>query len=176
MKKTAVIFLLFIFLFNTIGYFIVFRVSQLHVKEAMKKDIENGILNRSVERIIVKNNELASINWLEKDEFEYKSERYDILDRSVEDDVTVFYCVHDKKETHLFNKLADHVKGDVSRSKSDKNSSPKSVSDTSVKIIKHYLFSFDPVVITLDNNSFLPVISNYKFALISAPFQPPELA
>jgi hypothetical protein len=176
MKKATVIFLLFIFLFNTMGYFIVFRVSQLHVKAAVKRDIENGILNKSVTRVIIKNTELASLNWLEKDEFEYKNERYDVMDRDVEGNTTVFYCVHDKKETHLFSKMADHVKGDFSKTRSGKNPSPKSVTDTSVKFIRHQLFSFDPAVITLDNNSFLPVISNYKFALISAPFQPPELA
>jgi hypothetical protein len=176
MKKAGSIFLLFIFLFNTMGYFIAFKVSQVQIKQEIRRDIERGTKNCSVSEITIENSKLASINWVEDDEFEFNNERYDLLKKSPGSKSTTFICINDSKESSLFGNMNEHVKNNVSGTKSTKDSSSKSITDNVVKISKQVSFSFNPSVIFINSNSFLPFLSNYKFALIKANFQPPELA
>jgi hypothetical protein len=176
MKKAAAIFLLAIFLFNTMGYFIAFKISELQIKEAIREDIENGILHNSVSAIVIENSKLASLNWLEEDEFEYNNERYDVLHKSADATTTTFYCIDDSKESILFSNMNEHVKNHVTPVKSTKDAAAKTIADNIVKITKHHSYTFDPAVVTLNSSSFPPVLSNYTSALIRASFQPPELA
>jgi hypothetical protein len=176
MKKAGSIFLLSIFLFNTMGYFIAFKISQVEIKQEIRKDIENGTTSNSVSEIVIGNSELASVNWVEDDEFEYNNERYDLVKKSEGGTSTTFYCIKDSEESTLFSNMYEHVKNHVSGAKSTKDSSSKVVGDNVVKIVNLHSFSLNPPVLSLNNNSFLPFLSNYKFALLKANFQPPELA
>jgi hypothetical protein len=176
MKKAGSIFLLFIFLFNTMGYFIAFKINQEAIRRGMRKDIENGIINSSVSKIVIENSELASVNWIENDEFEYNNERYDLIKKSENSSNIIFYCINDSKESSLFSGMYEHVKNHISGTKSDKSSSSKIVGDNIIKIVHLNSFKFNAPVLDLNQNSSLPYLSNYKFALIKANFQPPELA
>ncbi|MCW3070529.1 MAG: hypothetical protein JWO44_419 [Bacteroidetes bacterium] len=176
MKKAAAIFLLSIFLFNTMGYFIAFKISQLQIKEAIREDIENGILHNSVSTLVIENSKMASLNWLEDDEFEYNNERYDVLHKSSNGGSTTLYCINDSKESVLFSNMDEHVKNHVTPVKSTKDAAAKTIADNVVKIVKHHSYSIDAAALTLNSNSFPPFFSNYTFALIEANFQPPELA
>src|ERR1700752_1646020 len=105
MKKTGSIFLLSIFLFNTMGYFIAFKISQVEIKQGIRKDIEKGIMGNSVSKIVIENSELASVNWVEDDEFEYNNERYDLIKKSENRTNTIFYCINDSEESSLFGNM-----------------------------------------------------------------------
>jgi len=176
MKKAAALFLLSIFLFNTMGYFIAFRISELQIKQAIREDIENGILQNSVSTLVIENSRLAGINWLEDDEFEYNGERYDVVHRSSNQYNTTFYCINDSRESGLFSNMSEHVKDHVSPVKPGKDAAAKTISGDVVKITNRHSYTVDPAVLTLKPASFPPFSSNYTFALIEASFQPPELA
>ncbi|MDF2436853.1 MAG: hypothetical protein K0Q95_1229 [Bacteroidota bacterium] len=174
MKKAAVFFLLAIFLFNTMGYFILFRVQQLEIKAVMKKEIKNGTIGNSVCVIVIDKASADEINWVESSEFDYRGVRYDILHQKGSANSITYYCIPDKKETFLLGHLNVHIRDNVSGNKDRKSHSQK-VEDV-VKISTHTSTHIVPAIILLQDSDFIPFISHYKFALIKASFQPPELA
>ncbi|HEX8516089.1 MAG TPA: hypothetical protein VF868_07805 [Bacteroidia bacterium] len=175
MKRVLTFFLLSIFLFNTMGYFVVFKIGRDHIKRALKQDIENGILHTSISTIVIPNTELNDLSWLEHDEFEYNHERYDVLRIAEDENSTTFYCIHDKKETHLFSKLSKHVKDHVAQNKQPfKHSKSKNILDNSEKILESSMISFASPFIFTEKVELTPPFSTYKFQFVSYNFQPPE--
>lgn len=177
MKKVAAYFLLSIFLFNTMGYFVVFKFSQYQIKEAIKKDIENGVIDNALTSFEIKNADLSSINWTDgEDEFEYNGNRYDIVHQIATKNGITFFCINDAQEGKLFSNLDGHIKNHVTPTKPEKNNSTKSLTDDVVKFCSKDTFTVKAILPSTITKSFLPFILNYKFAVIKANFQPPELA
>ncbi|MCW3102911.1 MAG: hypothetical protein JWO09_1351 [Bacteroidetes bacterium] len=112
MKKAFAIFFLFVFLFNTAGYFLVFHAQQYSIKQEMKANIRLGVFDDRVCAITIDNHLLSSAGSsfeLQGDEFIYKGKQYDILSRKTEGNTTTFYAVNDTKEEHLLASLEDHI-------------------------------------------------------------------
>ncbi|MCW3070656.1 MAG: hypothetical protein JWO44_546 [Bacteroidetes bacterium] len=112
MKKVFAIFFLFIFLFNTVGYLLVYHAEQYAIKQEMKINIRLGVFDERVSAITIDNALLSSAGSefeLKGDEFIYKGKQYDILSKKTEGNKTTFYAVNDTKEEHLLSSLEDHI-------------------------------------------------------------------
>jgi hypothetical protein len=173
MKKTFIILLLSIFLFNTIGYFIVFKVSQLSIKESMRENIGKGILNYSLSKLVISKASLSEINWLEEDEFIFKNNRYDVVNLVEDEQTFIFYCVLDEEETCLVSRMADHLKDNGAKDRSSKNTSLKTI-DNSVKIVSDSFYELHPAITILCKTLMDYDHPHYNFDFLTVSFQPPE--
>jgi hypothetical protein len=100
LKKAAASFLLFIFLFNSMGYYFLFEVNRALVKREMTAQMQRSGVKLSILRISdpVRNPDFKR---LDKREFLYQGKMYDILKEVKKGAVSIFYCIHDEKEQKL---------------------------------------------------------------------------
>ena len=105
MKKIAVIAVLFVFMVNTMGYYIVFRCNQYLVKKEMVAQIRGGIFHSDIVLLkILSPEKEQQFHWRDKNEFSWYGKLYDVIVERKSGDTTMFYCLRDKKEETL---LAD---------------------------------------------------------------------
>lgn len=144
MKKIAIFSLLAIFLFNSVGYFIVFKVAQLEARKEIKTKIKLGLPDNELTAIEFNKNDLTNIHWVkENKEFYYKGKLYDVVKKDEKNSTIVFYCIDDKQEHALFASLNEHVDKYISSQDSRKNSSSKKLNNHVVKIYYSNSFGFN---------------------------------
>jgi hypothetical protein len=184
MKKTAPLFLLTIFLFNTMGYFIVFKIAQHQIKSEVADLVSSFELSKFTEnnneltKIKVHKNELYKIDFKDKGkEIFLDNKMYDIVKTTETDEHMIYHCLHDKKESILVAGLKEHVNNNVISDNPIKNNSPKK---TSVPIIKLYFqnneISFTPKVKSITSITLDFKRSNYNSISLKVSSPPPELA
>lgn len=174
MKKTVAIFLLSIFLFNTAGFYLIFKATQYQIKSVIQNEIRSGFDSPELETLIIPKTNLAGIEWLESGkEMRYHDQLYDIV-KSVETSTTLtFYCINDTKEKALYSKLEDHINTHVISTNPVKNNSSKKLIDTVVKLY----FSIQNSFSLFQNESNIKYFTSnliYTPALIEINSPPPE--
>ena len=133
MKKTAAIFLLSIFLFNTVGYVIAFKAVQFEIKTEVQNEIIKGLNINELTPVTINKNNLATVEWFEDGkEMHYKGEMYDVV-KSAEDATSItYYCINDKQEESLFANLEEHINTHVAANKPMQNQ--KKIIDNVIKV------------------------------------------
>ncbi len=104
-RKILILAVLLLFLYNTTGYYLLFELR----KSQIRKEIRAQMKKKSTEIVtlrIANPEQDPEFKRIHSREFRYRNEMYDILHQKKEGGVTVFYCIHDKKETRLFNSLS----------------------------------------------------------------------
>ncbi len=143
MKKSAIFSLLAIFLFNSVGYYIVFKISQSEIRKEVKTFIQLGIPEAQLTTIEISKAKFASINWEKKNkEFFYQGKLFDIVKKKELQNSIIFYCIDDKKEIELFADLDEHIDMFVASQNSKSNSSSKKLTNHVVKIYFSNFYSF----------------------------------
>lgn len=176
MRKVTIVLLLSIFLFNTAGYIVTFKILQYQVKKEVKTKIKQSLNTSQLTIITIDKKQLKSIIWEEKDsEFYYCEELYDVV-RVIEDSSSViYYCINDKKEEALFEDLDAHIDRYVRTSDSLKNRAEKKLNN---QIIKLY---FTDSVFFIPDFNYSSIVSYYSHLLYTPAFikinsPPPEIA
>ncbi|HEY5122172.1 MAG TPA: hypothetical protein VIK14_00395 [Ignavibacteria bacterium] len=105
MRKTVIIIISFLLLFNSFGYILVyFEVKQSLKEEAFDK-LNDYIPDSEMEIITVfkKNmiNDEEFYKLLEVNEILYKEKMYDVYKKYEKDDAIILYCICDEKENNL---------------------------------------------------------------------------
>lgn len=135
MKSTISLFLLIIFLFNTMGYVVVFKISQNQIRKEVKREIKMKLKESELQTIVFNKSELSTINWVKSDkEFIHHDELFDIVRISETARTITYYCINDKQEKQLFANLDEHVNKHISNTKSSKKNTLKLV-DNNYKIL-----------------------------------------
>lgn len=102
MKKIVVIAVLFVFLLNTMGYYVVFKYNRYMVKKEMIYQIRMGLFHPNIVLLKILHPEKEQqFCRIEKNEFTYFGKLYDVVVERKSGDTTLFYCLHDKKEESL---------------------------------------------------------------------------
>lgn len=126
MKKSLSILLLGIFLFNSAGYYLVFKVAQIEIKKEIKREIKLGLQSEELSVIRFSNSEIKNIIWVKKNkEFIYLDQMFDIVKSISEDNYITYYCINDKQEKKLFKDLEQQVLKQIENNKNSKNNSTK---------------------------------------------------
>jgi cbb3-type cytochrome oxidase subunit 3 len=129
-KRIASAFLLFLFLFNVIGYYALFFVLNSENKAEMDNTLRS---EEQLQTIRVHRSEVKNLIFKEEGkEVQYEGEMYDIKSITRDGDFIVFHCINDKTEKQLLTGLQIHVKNNTdSNSTSDKkeNTSKNPVKD-----------------------------------------------
>lgn len=172
--KIAALFLLSIFLFNTMGYFIAFKALQFQVKSSIIADIKKGIATEAQTIITVDKANAAKINWTENgQEMIYNGNRYDVISSNQTPNSITYFCINDKQEENLFSSFDEHISTHVIAAKSSATGKTKNLADDVVKIffINYSLFSFADEITT---RHFLPVTNDFTSEILKTKTPPPQ--
>lgn len=176
MKKAIALFLLSIFLFNTVGYFIAFKVFQYQIQKEIKAEIKQQLNPSDLTTIFIDKNHLEQIEWVkEGKEMYYKGELYDVV-RSTENSTSVTYhCINDKQEKSLFANLHEHINQYISGNKSLKNHTAKKLTNIAIKL---YFSNETPFLFNAPTSTtrFFSQDLIYTSICIEINSPPPELA
>ena len=111
LKKLIFIFLSVCFLLNITGYHIIFYLQQEGIKAEMRAAIRMQTYSEDETDFVFSVNDkqsMSQLDWEGDDEFSYKGEMYDVIDRKIEDGKLTIRSIADKQETALLNKVKDH--------------------------------------------------------------------
>ena len=175
MKKAVTLFLLFIFLFNTAGYYFVYKSAQYRVKKEMQSEIISAVNSGKLKNITINKNNLQDIEWLENGkEMRYNNQFYDIVKSSETFSTITFYCINDTKEDALFTNLEEHINTHVASNKPIKNENQKKLSDNVIKLYFSNEHSFKFNIASLYQHNFFPTNLIFKSSIIETDSPPPE--
>lgn len=113
MKKTISIVIIVSFVFNTIGFYILFLAVKYQNKERITELIHKGILDNYLillkipKKSFSQNN--ASFQRIESDELKYKGNMYDIVKEENHDSLIYFYCISDEVEDEIIASLENYT-------------------------------------------------------------------
>ena len=99
-KKALTFLVLLLFLFNILGYYFIFEIYKLKVKQEMRRSTHHGSTSLAVLKIIDPSSD-PDFKRVERKEFRYKGSLYDVIREVKSGPVTIFYCIPDKKEEDL---------------------------------------------------------------------------
>ena len=71
----------------------------------MKKRLTTIKSDEKCRYFIFTNEEYDNLNWIEKNEFRYNGEMYDVLSEETYKEGVLIYCFHDSKDSWLFSEL-----------------------------------------------------------------------
>ena len=99
MKKILAFILALLFFLNTWGYYWIYWYNRYTVRSEMHAMLKSGFVWQSIEVLRI-TNPLSNPDFKRTDsrEFLYRGNLYDIISESHNKDITVFYCINDKKE------------------------------------------------------------------------------
>ncbi len=103
LKKAVIYSILFIFLFNSMGYYFLFEMN----RNIVRKEMQAAIREHSSKLKILTISDVPGsrdFHRINANEFMYKGYMYDVLHEVKTGNKTVFICLHDTKESKL---LAD---------------------------------------------------------------------
>ena len=107
MKKLFAIFLVALFLFNTVGYYFVFSYNQYTIRKEIHCLIRTRYFEGSCIMLQISTPLLNSdFKWLETGEFRYKGVLYDVISEKSVGQITTFHCINDKQEEKLIAGLS----------------------------------------------------------------------
>jgi endonuclease III-like uncharacterized protein len=146
--------LLLVFLYNSIGYFLIFKCLQSSIQKEITESIQSPASNKLFKVLSFHKKDLKKINWVEDEkEMRYNGELYDIAKITETADSIIYYCINDEDEDQLYSQLDDHLTNHVILTTTH---SSKKITAESIKLYfsNEHHFSFD-----LYSISFLPHIS-----------------
>jgi len=100
LKKVFAVSVLVLFLFNTLGYYFIFQIFKYKVRKEIEHVSYSGSASFTVLQILNPSLD-PDFKRIERKEFRYRGSLYDIIKEERSGDMTIFYCIHDKKEENL---------------------------------------------------------------------------
>jgi hypothetical protein len=114
LKKLVSIFLVFLILYNMMGYIVVFKSYQYAIRNEIKTRIKEAIPENELTIIRLTDEDIKNrkkgYKRIDDKEFSLSGKLYDIVRSQSCGDTTTFYCINDSKEEQLFANLDEHVK------------------------------------------------------------------
>jgi hypothetical protein len=131
MKRILSILLLFVFLFNIMGYYAAFLVQRAQLKKEMKAFIKSDEGKENLQKLVIPVAKYAaSVDFIEENEFIYKDELYDLIKKETTVTGIILYCINDLKEELLI---------EVARKHFNKNNNPNTSTDNSSSLIENII-------------------------------------
>jgi hypothetical protein len=173
LKRILPIFFLVIFLFNSLGYFIVFRFNQLEVRNQMRAEILENTPNSRFIKVSVSSSHSPEIVWTDDNEFSYKGKRYDVVRSEKANGSVNYFCLNDSREDALFSQLNENLDNQADANKMANGKSGKLL----LKLLAFDYFStteqfsFHLVSKSITPCAFIPALSSLQFEITTPPPQ-----
>lgn len=111
MRKALLSMLVFVFLFNVIGYYLLYHILESNNRNEMQKSLAEATV---FETIRIHKSELHNVIFEDDgNEILLNGEMYDIRSKVDSGDYVIFYCIQDKHETKLRAEFSKHVNTDA---------------------------------------------------------------
>jgi hypothetical protein len=102
LRKIGSILLLLLFLFNSMGLYLIFELNKYLIRQEIKAMVDSNRSHRQITLLRIINPEHnQDFIRIESREIRYKGKLYDIIREKKEGDCHLFYCFHDVKEELL---------------------------------------------------------------------------
>ncbi|GAB4278839.1 MAG: hypothetical protein Kow0068_02590 [Marinilabiliales bacterium] len=119
LRKYIAILLIALFLYNSAGYYIVFTLIRNSAEQQIKDTIKRNISPSSLIKITFKNEK--DINWTKQGkEFSLNGEMYDIIKQEISNNLYIYYCVHDFKDSKIYKSLYNIISHNILNGKTAK--------------------------------------------------------
>lgn len=122
MSRIISIALVFVFLLNTSGVYIYFKIKHRQIRREVKQKIKQNLDDNELVMICQNKNNATDFKWKGTHEFFYQNSLYDVV--RVEKDnfgEVIYKCINDKDEEMLFSNLDELVKKSGKDHKSENN-------------------------------------------------------
>lgn len=117
LKNASAILLLFIFSFNSIGFYLSVGIQLYQNKEEMKRNIIAGTPDGDLISLLYNSETKELFKWHGKREFRHKELMYDVVRAERKGDAVIYYCIADDEETLLLAMLIKQLKKNSKRHK-----------------------------------------------------------
>jgi diacylglycerol kinase family enzyme len=106
LKRTLSILIIFVFVFNFGGFYLIIKAKQYAIRKEVKRKIKRGVPDNELIPILVNHKNEAKLDWKHSKEFRYNGEMYDIVQQEKNTDGSItYYCIWDSLESEVFNDL-----------------------------------------------------------------------
>jgi len=119
-KKIIAIFIGFLMLWQIVGFFSYFKITQFKIRKEIKQVIKHSIPSNQLKVLYFSKEEEKQLIWIKSHEFKYNGRLYDVIHRTNNSDGVIFRCIDDRQETKLFEKLSQATSYNLGN-RSDKN-------------------------------------------------------
>lgn len=168
MKKTLQILFLIIFCWQIAGVFLHFQASQQIIKNKSKKFL---LESTNLISINIKKEDYKQIIWINKKEFRYGSELFDMKSISTKNNRIVIKCFNDKKENKLIKSTLNKNQNKDSKNKSNQ---------LSIKILAQTFIgnnitfqNQENLTLIKVNEMYFKYLNNYDFIYNNSTIKPP---
>ena len=116
-----------LFIYNTMGYYFVFKIAQFDVRAEMKSAIKRNIPMKDLEVITIpataNGSNDSQTRFIDDNELIYQGKLYDIVKRELSGNNIIVYCINDKKEEVLLENLYAKLtrENDITKNMNDKS-------------------------------------------------------
>ena len=101
LKKAVAFIILFFFLFNTMGFYLLFELNKFLAKREMQSVIQMHPVHLTILKITDADRN-HDFHRIDKREIEYKGKLYDVVREIGNGSTKVFFCLYDSKEENVF--------------------------------------------------------------------------
>jgi hypothetical protein len=106
--------ILSLFLYNSIGYFFIFKCVQADIRQQVAEQMQLQPFYKNLKAIAFDKHDVKKINWIEEEkEMRYQGELYDVAKTIETPDSVIYYCRSDEDEDQLYHQLDDHITNHV---------------------------------------------------------------
>jgi hypothetical protein len=121
-RLTAILFLTLILIYS-LGYVVIFKLSEFHIKQDMKVLIKKYVPNQKLLCITIDNANAKQLSWHENGkEFSYQGKMYDVVRTETSVGSVAYYCLTDEKETELMASLDKYFNDNTTAGAAQKHS------------------------------------------------------
>lgn len=155
------------------GYYPVFLLRQQNIRNELTDIINQNIASGILTVLSFEKSQINSLQWLKKNEFNYKGDLFDIVMTEISENGKIYYyCFLDKKEKHLLVQLEKHV----SRSIADNDKNQKSERNFIKNLTKDFFAIENEFLITSNaiELDFIAIVSDYHSLIPTKEAPPPK--
>jgi len=118
MRTFAVLLILSLFLIQSGGFLLLFKIYEFQISTEIRNNIKTGIPNDELVIFRIPNSSLESFKenfvLFEDDEFRLEDKMYDVVRMERNSEETIYYCVPDTRESELYSRLDQLVNKSLS--------------------------------------------------------------
>jgi hypothetical protein len=133
LKKIVSIAILFLFIYNTIGFLLVHTLLSPYYKYLGRQEAESTSQKEIIELLVLDKKDVNAgridFVWIDSGEFMYENEIYDLVKKSENNEQIFLFCINDKRELELEKEFQQRLNENCSnkKQKPENNNSLKSL-------------------------------------------------
>lgn len=176
-RKTVQYILLFLFIWQIVGFVTYFEISHFKLKKEIKLLLKQGVPKDELVYFEFTDVEMNDLVWLKKNEFNLNGDLFDVVRRSKDKNgVNHLECISDKQETVLFARLNQTISQNLGN---EKHSTPISNWMKLLKVpadLPQKELRIEFVDKQIESICLMPYLNNYSFESKRIPSPPPQFS